>query len=194
VNYRGIPPENPLAVIAQQHQTDKGEHHGYTTHYWNYFKNKRNSVKRLLEVGIGYKAANWNAYWPFGASLRMWADFFPDASVFGWDIAPEVLINDGRIFSDLVDQSSAISLMDGINRLGGHFDVICDDGSHVLEHQVLTAHVLMPFVREGGVYIIEDVNKSPEEVTRRLPTGWVTEAHRSRAEPDHAYVILCTRG
>ena len=38
------------------------------------------------------------------------------------------------------------------------FDVIIDDGSHVNEHQIITAEYLMPHVkRGGGVYIIEDI-------------------------------------
>ncbi len=36
------------------------------------------------------------------------------------------------------------------------FDVIIDDGSHVTEHQILTAECLLPRLNPGGVYVIED--------------------------------------
>ena len=193
VNFRGIPPQTPLCEIAHKHQTDKGEHHGYTTVYWEHLKNRRNDIRRVLEVGIGYKNPTYNAYWPYGASLRMWEEFLPNAEIYGMDIHPEVFINEGRIRSSYVDQGSSISLMDSINKIGGTFDLIVDDGSHILEHQVLTAHVYLPFLAKGGLYIIEDVNQDPYSVINRMPDGYDYEFVKSRAEPDHAYVILIYR-
>ena len=192
VNFRGMPPVTPLCEIAYKHQTDKGEHHGYTPHYWELLKNSREKVTRVLEVGIGYASRHHPAYWPFGASLRMWEEFFPRAEIYGMDIAPEVLINKGRIKSFLGDQSNACSLMDTIQKIGGDFDLIVDDGSHMLEHQVLTAHVYLPFVRHGGFYIIEDVNEHPDNIISRLPAQYRdnVQCHKSRAEPAHAYTIV----
>lgn len=190
VNFRGIPPETPLCELAYKHNTDKGPHHCYTPHYWRALKDKRETVKRVLEVGIGYRVVAYNAFWPFGASLYMWREFFPNAQIYGWDIAPEVMINEDRIKSDLVDQSKASSLIDGVRRLGGTFDVICDDGSHVLEHQVLTANILLPYLAPDGLFICEDINEDPSRFGDRLPPGYKWEAFKSRAEPNHAYTVL----
>lgn len=193
VNFRGIPPMTPLCAIAKKHMTDKGEHHGYTPVYHGVLDERRNDIKRVLEVGIGYKNATYNAYWPFGASLRMWEEWLPNAEIFGMDIHPEVFINEGRIKSSWTDQSSSIHLIDSINKIGGKFDLIVDDGSHILEHQILTAHCYLPYLAEGGMFIIEDVNKDPQEVAARLPKGYKVRAFKSRAEPDHAYCLLVER-
>jgi hypothetical protein len=40
------------------------------------------------------------------------------------------------------------------------YDVILDDASHLWGHQLLAFEILFPAVREGGLYIIEDVNTS----------------------------------
>ena len=40
------------------------------------------------------------------------------------------------------------------------FDVIIDDGSHLNQHQIFTFETLYPFVKDGGVYVIEDVQTS----------------------------------
>lgn len=191
VNFRGIPPATPLCELAYKHNTDKGPHHCYTPHYYHALKDVRNKVTRVLEVGIGYRVAAYNAFWPFGASLYMWREFFPNAQIYGWDIAPEVMIKDDRIKTDLVDQSVASSLVAGVHRTGQkEFDVICDDGSHVLEHQILTANILLPYLAKDGLFICEDINEDPHRLGDMLPPGFKWEAFRSRAEPNHAYTML----
>ena len=41
--------------------------------------------------------------------------------------------------------------------LGHGFDFIVDDGSHIPEHQVMTANVFMPLLKPDGIYTIEDI-------------------------------------
>jgi len=44
-------------------------------------------------------------------------------------------------------------------RTGG-WDIIIDDGSHIPRHQLVSFSALFPFVRPGGVYVIEDIESS----------------------------------
>src|SRR5208282_2194487 len=98
-----------------------------------------------------------------GASLRMWRDYFVDAMVIGLDndpsaLADESLLREQKIMLFYCDQSSQTYLTDMAPRLGGKFDLIIDDGSHVLEHQALTANTLIPtLLSPTGVYVVEDV-------------------------------------
>jgi cephalosporin hydroxylase len=41
----------------------------------------------------------------------------------------------------------------------GEMDVIIDDGLHTLEGNLQTLQILFPYLKEGGVYVIEDVNQ-----------------------------------
>lgn len=37
------------------------------------------------------------------------------------------------------------------------FDIIIDDGSHILQDQVKTFNLMKPLMNPGGIYVIEDV-------------------------------------
>ena len=77
-----------------------------------------------------------------------------------------------------------------LHALGGNFDLIVDDGSHDLEHQILTVNILARYLAPGGIFIIEDVNRDPTEIIKRLPPGFGVSSFRSHAEPAHAYVMV----
>jgi hypothetical protein len=48
----------------------------------------------------------------------------------------------------------------GLARDIGPFDFIIDDGSHVNSHQIESFRILWPFLKDGGTYIVEDVQTS----------------------------------
>lgn len=149
-----------LCKLGVKYHTDKTPFiepptHDYTPYYHELFKGR--TVKKVLEIGVAA-----------GASLRMWQDYFNEAEIYGLDIDPQRLFNEGRIKTFLCDQGDANALRELAMKLGGNFDIILDDGSHESVHQSLSARVLVPFVAPGGVYIIEDVCH-PEEVVPHLP-------------------------
>lgn len=146
-----------LTELALRYNSDKLHFHSYIEAYPALFAGI--DVNRLLEIGIGYAdlMAPLVPQYTHGSSLYMWRDFFPNAGIFACDIRPDTLINEDRIRSVVADQSDADSLKAMANGFGGNFDVIIDDGSHQREHQLLTAQVLIPYLRPGGLYCIEDV-------------------------------------
>ena len=149
-----------LCDLAIKHNTDKAG--WYTPVYDLLLNGRREDVKTILEIGVGTKEAMQHVpdYEP-GASLRMWGDYFPNAIVFGADIVTNNLPN---VFQ--LDQGNAAQLKRA-GEIHGPFDLVVDDGSHNLHHQILSAQTLMPFLRKGGLYIIEDVNNF-DEVMRGL--------------------------
>ena len=149
-----------LCELADQHQTDKGGRsttyggvpgdtcHNYTPAYHAMFGDRRESVRRVLEVGV-------NA----GCSLRMWEEYFPNAKIVGLDIRREVLFTAGRVECHYADQGSRQSLLAAVAAAGGGpFDLIIDDGSHEDAHQIVTAETLMPLLAPGGALVIEDID------------------------------------
>ncbi len=138
---------NKLDKLAKKYDADKWGKHHYTPFYYKLLKDRQKSLKKVLEVGVAE-----------GASLRMWRDFFPNAQIYGADIAPKRVT---EIYSRTsiieCDQSVERDLSDLIKETGSDIDLFIDDGSHVPDHQVFTCLTLMPLLDKGVIYIIEDV-------------------------------------
>jgi hypothetical protein len=103
---------------------------------------------KLLEIGV-----------LGGASLLAWRAFFPRGRCIGCDIDPKEHFDIGRIATRVADQSSASDLMT-LCKMDGPFDIIIDDGSHQNSHQIFTFYEIFDQLRDGGIYIIEDVQTS----------------------------------
>jgi hypothetical protein len=63
-----------------------------------------------------------------------------------------------------MDVGIAESITSSLTATGGNLDILLDDSSHDAAHQDLIIHQALPFVRSGGMIIIEDINRDePEE-------------------------------
>lgn len=162
----------PLCEIAFKYGTDKCPQlkHAYTPFYYQLLKDKTESVKKVLELGIGhYKGMDKNE-WHFdpglnrkyhrGASLYMWRDFFPNAQIFGADRVPEAIFADDRIKNFLIDERKKADLEELIRQTGSDIDIVVDDASHHVDDQIFAAITLLPLLNENVTYIIEDVSHS----------------------------------
>ncbi len=169
-----ISPENNkktclLSDLAIKYHSDKVPqlYHNYTPFYHELFKNRRNSVKKVFEIGIGYGEIMPITDYISGAGLYMWRDYFPNAQIYGIDIKAELMIRKDRIQTFVCNQSHSWQLINLAEKLGGNFDLIIDDGSHIADHQSISAITLTPYLSDNGIYIIEDL-KEPEKVENNL--------------------------
>ena len=121
---------------------------------------RRDSTKRVLEVGIcGYRDIPNNVV---GASLFVWRDFFPNATVYGIDNDGRFIFNDQpRIKTARADAYNYGELMGALDDMGitpgNYFDFIVDDAVHDPGPQLRLLHYLWPYLAHGGVYAMEDV-------------------------------------
>jgi len=154
-----------LCKIAKLYGVDKLTGHSYTPEYHSLLNHLCDTPIKMLEIGIGnmelMKPYTVDYYKP-GASLRMWRDYFPSGEIFGCDIVPEVIFTEERIKTFLVDQSNSVSLLQLMMTIKGvsnvtEYDIILDDGSHIEEHMRLSFKTLWPYLKKGGIYIIEDI-------------------------------------
>ena len=161
----------PLCHLGAKYASDKSPlvHHSYTPYYYEIMNPVRKKVKKFFEIGIGFPETMfhmseewWRKYKP-GASFFMWQDFFPNAQIYGCDIKPEVMIKEDRIETFICDQADSGKMCSLVEKIGGEFDFIVDDGSHVVDHQIISAIALFPYLTSDGVYIIEDVKKEHVE-------------------------------
>jgi hypothetical protein len=141
--------------------------HNFISSYNKIFKNfDIDDVDHVLEIGIGClekgQMGGKNGVitkfgYKTGNSLRMWRDCFINANIYGIDIYKEaMIINEDRIHTYVCDQSYPSQLKELMDiKIKKKLNVIVDDGSHELTHQIISFNTLSPYLKEGGIYIIE---------------------------------------
>lgn len=158
-----------LCKIMGIHGSDKGNiditnsWHNYTTLYYSIFNNFRNNKLRIFELGLGTNNINLPSNMGKdgipGASLRGWADFFPNSHIFGADIDKDILFNENRINTFYCDQTNPNIIKDMWNNslLCDNFDIIIEDGLHTYDANIIFFENSIHKLNKGGYYIIEDV-------------------------------------
>jgi len=152
-----------LCEIGFKYGADKCPqiNHSYTPFYYEFLKNKRQTIKKVLEIGVGNsRIKKVIPQYQIGASLRMWRDFFPNAQVYGADILPEAVFKDERLETFLMDETKKEDVEALIKRIGSDIDLVIDDASHHIEHQINLFKYLMPLLQKDVIYIIEDCGRT----------------------------------
>jgi len=155
--------QTELCKLALKYGADKCPQigHAYTPFYYELLKDKRQSVKKVLEVGIGNRRQV--KYIPggyIGASIRMWRDFFPNAWVYGADVAPESFFVDERISTYYCDETKEEDILRLVKQIGTDIDLVVDDACHHIANQMFLCQTLMPLLDKGVIYIIEDCRRT----------------------------------
>ena len=125
-----------------QNGTDRQSNHAYGDAYESLFPD-RHAVKLLMEIG--------NAD---GSGMLAFREIFQDATIVGLDIHGCSCERGPRLEFHTGDQR----LQESCERAaaGRLFDVIVEDAYHSLDNTLLTLFWLWPFVRPGGMYIVEE--------------------------------------
>lgn len=151
-----------LCKLCAECGTDKcpynlhGHRHPYSVPYSLFFEPLKNKAIKFAEIGVFR-----------GASVRAWRQFFtnPNAKIFGYDrdipnlefIASMGLPN---VLLDVMDASKSESIHEKLQQAtqdGELFDVILDDASHDPADQCEVIKTALPFLKQGGLLIIEDI-------------------------------------
>jgi hypothetical protein len=142
-----------LNALAAKHVADKwGLWHWFTPHYDRHFERLRAEPVRVLEIGIGgYGDPDVG-----GGSLRVWRDYFPRGHVFGVDYFAKNGLDEERITTIQGSQDDS-EFLRALAAEHGPFDIVIDDGSHINGHILTTFRELFPHVRNGGLYVVEDL-------------------------------------
>ena len=142
-----------LESLFNKYQCDKSKKHKYHLIYEPYFEKKRYDEINILEVGT-FK----------GASASAFRDYFPNANIYTIDIfvrtQPEDLsiLQDKRVHwlkHDTMNAGLPYAIQDAWGDI--EFDFIIDDGAHWPMANLLTLKNCIRFLKEKGVYFIEDV-------------------------------------
>jgi hypothetical protein len=109
---------------------------------------------KLLEIGIGGYDDSLG-----GRSLLAWRAYFPFGTIIACDIVPKSELASRRRHIRQLDQASAADLA-LLCEQEAPFDIIIDDGSHLNAHQIFTFEHLFHALKDGGIYVVEDVQTS----------------------------------
>ena len=175
---------NQLSELCDLYGSDKGQldahdqpydwpAHTYTDYYSTLFDHCREHVLNVFECGMGTNnpevRSNMGVHGKPGASLRVWRDYFPKASIVGADIDPDILFSEPRIQTFHLDQTDPESIANLWRQIKTpSFDLMIDDGLHefaagscLFMHSI---HKLAPH----GLYVIEDVKAKDLDSYRRF--------------------------
>ena len=125
---------------------DKGTAHTYIDEYEKLLDGYREN-STVLEIGICE-----------GESLKMWNEYFINSKVYGIDITDRYikdLIKENK-YNIIIGNACSEEIIDQLNHLT--FDIIIDDGSHLIDDQINSFNILKHKMKPNGIYIIEDVN------------------------------------
>lgn len=157
--------------------SDKLSVHSYGDMYTKILGRFRYTHARLLEIGV-----------MTGASLHGWRRFLgPFCSIEGIDInLDRVRHFDGKITRcDGTDLSELSELEDW--RSG--WDIIIDDGSHLLADQIKSFELLFPKLNPGGIYVIEDI-QDLDGLQAALPNAELYDTRHLKGRGDDVCAVF----
>ncbi len=137
-------------------KTDKSsEFHFYTHIYDSYLSRVKGSEITFLEIGFAT-----------GGSAQMWDTYFtnPNTELYFIDIDEKCFNHTEKLSKRcslyMANQEKKDELISTISIINKKFDIIIDDGGHTMNQQRVSFETLFPFVKPGGVYIVEDLQTS----------------------------------
>jgi hypothetical protein len=160
---------NPLVSLCNRAGTDKGTEafsgngvpHCYAIEYHELFAPFRDERFALLEIGLD-DASKLSGKPLDAPSLRVWRDYFPAATLYGYDINDFAGFEQERTVTFRGDQGSRQDLERFIVQHDQPmFRLVIDDGSHASSHQQTSLAALFRQVEPGGMYVIEDLGWQP---------------------------------
>ena len=141
-----------LEELVDNSKSDKNTVHSYLPLYQTLLENKKETAINVLEVGI------YN-----GGSIKLWNDFFPNATVYGLDI-----MHINYVWDDIKNKEKIVlhTSTDAYNVdfFTSNFldknvkcDFMLDDGPHTLESMIKFIELYSQIMTDDGILIIEDV-------------------------------------
>ncbi len=141
---------NPLRKYFDGHVEGHGiwkwEH--YFEIYHRYFAKFVDRPVNVAEIGI-YS----------GGSLDMWLAYFgSQCRVYGIDIEPACKCYESNRISVFIGDQANRRFWQNFREAAPVIDILIDDGGHTPEQQRISLEEMLPYMRNGGVYLCEDVH------------------------------------
>jgi hypothetical protein len=169
-----LPGMGKLSMLGMLYGTDK-HNKWHTFHnvsyldvYEKYFSPIRKKKVSILEIGVKR-----------GNSIKLWERYFPNGMVYGLDINPECKKHQGKRIDITIGSQNDPNTLGALVKKAGQFDIILDDGSHINELTLYSFKYLFPHLKKGGIYIMEDLACSYEDLNTVI-NDWEDELHANQ--------------
>ncbi len=139
------------------------------------------TLEELFDLGTGGRCSKWRHYFEIyerylsrfkdkpctflelgvaqGGSLEIFQTYLgPEARLIGVDVNPDCKQWERPGVAVLIGDQSDANFIGGVVAPKGPFDIIIDDGGHVADQQLVSFLTLFPQLKEGGVYLVEDLH------------------------------------
>lgn len=127
-------------------QQYSSKHSVYWDLYENIFSNlDLNKNINILEIGVDT-----------GTGMELLKRVFPNSRICGIDIR-NLTSSVGKVW---VGDQKDEKFLELVNSSEGPFDIVIDDGSHIMKDQIQTFEYLFPRISPGGIYLVEDTHTS----------------------------------
>jgi cephalosporin hydroxylase len=143
--------KNPL---EQYFEKNKGKLIHKWLHYFDiydrHFAKYRKKQITVLEFGVFQ-----------GGSLQMWRSYFgKKARIIGVDINPKCKSLEEKGIEIYIGDQEDRKFLKRLMKEIGAVDVVIEDGGHKMKQQINTFEEVYPHVKDGGVFLIEDLHTS----------------------------------
>ena len=99
----------------------------------------------------------------FGGSLKMWSEYFTNSKITGislsypkyFDYPLQIVSENNNKINIIVGNACCSEILKDLKDFT--FDVIIDDGSHLIEEQISSFNLFKSRMNKGGIYVIEDI-------------------------------------
>ena len=139
------------------------------------------NLEELFDRGTGGRCSKWRHYFEIyeryvskfrgtdctyleiGVSACGSLDIFQEylgegARIVGVDVNPECMKQAREGIEILIGDQANPAFMSEVVAPKGPFDIIIDDGGHIPDQQIVSFLSLFPQLKEGGVYLVEDMH------------------------------------
>ena len=202
---------SPLCFMFDEVGSDKGVGwHHYSRFYQQLFRVAKYEEFNFFELGLGTNntdiPSNMGKGGNPGASHQIWKIFFRRAQIYGADIDKGILFEEPRIKTFYCDQTNVndIEAMWNSEELKDKkFGIMIDDGLHTFEAGKVFLDNSLYKLREGGVYIIEDIHhervddfKNQIELWKKEHTDfdfWLFKIQSLKHDPADNWIMVCQK-
>jgi hypothetical protein len=175
------PGSGELARLAVRFGTDKHSRHNYCEVYERLFENYRHKEISFLELGVFR-----------GSSILMWREWFTKAEIYGVDDGtylnslPSIDLQKTKIIRADTQKIEVCDLL-----RWKQFDIIVDDADHHPYSQLKTLWNLWPLLKNGGMYVIEDIQNFESWGSHwKFLNAEVIDQRRNKGTYDSVMIVL----